>query len=160
MSLARTEDDAPRGFVPRSDLYNALRRLDAAIAERDELQAKLDAITGADLVVRIAAAGFHRCEAQILAAMWARPIQPSAAIIEAYSPSRSNEDSDVGNLVKVRICTLRKRAKALGCPVALVRTIYASGYALTDEGRQWLSNRVYEAIGERIPELFEKGAAR
>ena len=152
MSLARTEDDAPRGFVPRSDLYNALRRLDAALAERDELRAKLDAITGATFIAHFANLGFHSCEAQILAAMWVRDLQPSAALVTAYNSGRSDEESDVRNLVKVRIWAIRQRAKRLGCPCELVRNIYAVGYALTPEGRAWLS--------QRIPELFEKGAAR
>lgn len=147
MSAVRTEDDGPRGFVPRSELYKALARIDEITEERDALQTKLDAIIGADMMTVIAKVGFPKCESQLLAAMWARPFQPNAAMVAAYSYNRSNDEADVENLVKVRICNIRKRAARFGCPSDPIKTIWACGYALSEEGRRWLSERIEAAKG-------------
>ena len=130
--------EEPRGFVPRADLYAALRRVDALKAERDELRAKLDAICGANLGAAIVKLGFAKCEAALLAALLARPLQPTAALIAAYQADRSDAKADIDNLVKVRICNTRRRIRSLGGPADAIQTLWASGYALTDAGRAWL----------------------
>ena len=137
--------EEPRGFVPRSEHYATLRRLDAMTAERDELRATVNSMIGAHRVIDFMKAGFPKCESQLLACMWDRDVQPSETLIVAYYPDRSDELPDVNNLIKVRICSVRKRMRAFGGPPDAIRTLFGCGYGLTDKGRQWLSQRVYGA---------------
>lgn len=137
--------EEPRGFVPRSELYAALRRLDAVTEERDELKSQLEGIIGASLATRIVAVGFAACEARLLAALHARPLQPLPALIAAYCYDRSDDPIDVDNLIKVRVCNIRKRVRAMGGPADAIKTLWASGYRLSERGRAWLDQRMQEA---------------
>ncbi len=83
--------------------------------------------------------GFAKCEAALIAAMLARPLQPTAAMIAAYQYDRSNLDADIDNLVKVRVCMIRKKVRRYGCPGDPIKTLWGSGYALSDVGREWLA---------------------
>ena len=155
MTALRSEDDAPRGFVPRAELYRAQQRIEALEAELEAARDTLGQILGQDVRLKFLQAGFTRCEAALIAAMWARPLQPSAAMVAAYSHSRSADDADIDNLVKVRVCNIRKKARAYGCPGDPVETLWGSGYALSEIGRQWFSDR----IGHHAVSVLEKPAS-
>lgn len=133
----------PRGFVLRSELYAALRRLDAITEERDELRGQLETIIGASLATKIVAVGFAAYEARLLAALHARPFQPLSALIAA-DRYRSDDPVDVGNLIRVRVCSIRKRVRAMGGPADVIKTLRASGYRLSERGRAWLDQRMQE----------------
>lgn len=124
MTALRTEDDAPRGFVPRRELYAAQRRIEALEAELEASRDTIGRILGQDALLGIIKLGFAKCE---------------AALIAAYQYDRSNQDADIDNLVKVRVCMIRKKARRFGCPGDPIRTLWGSGYALSDAGREWLS---------------------
>jgi DNA-binding response OmpR family regulator len=139
MTALRSEEDGPRGFVPRSQLYAAQRRIEALEAELEASRDTLGRILGQDALLGIIKLGFTKCEAALIAAMLARPIQPTAAMIAAYQYDRSDLDADIDNLVKVRVCMIRKKARRYGCPGDPIRTLQGSGYALSDVGREWLA---------------------
>lgn len=139
MTALRTEDEGPRGFVPRSELYAAQRRIEALEAELEHSRDTIGRILGQDALLGIIKLGFAKCEAALIAAMLARPLQPTAALIAAYQYDRSNQDADIDNLVKVRVCMIRKKARRFGCPGDPIRTLWGSGYALSDAGREWLT---------------------
>lgn len=154
MTALRTEEDGPRGFVPRSELYAAQRRIEALEAELEASRDMLGRILGQDMLLGIIKLGFAKCEAALVAAMWARPLQPTAAMIAAYQYDRSNQDADIDNLVKVRICNIRKKARRFGCPGDPIRTLWGSGYALSDIGREWLTT----ALEDQTPASGHPGA--
>lgn len=139
MTALRTEDEGPRGFVPRSELYAAQRRIETLEAELEHSRDTIGRILGQDALLGIIKLGFAKCEAALIAAMLARPLQPTAALIAAYQYDRSNQDADIDNLVKVRVCMIRKKARRFGCPGDPIRTLWGSGYALSDAGREWLT---------------------
>lgn len=139
MTALRTEDEGPRGFVPRRELYAAQRRIEALEAELEHSRDTIGRILGQDALLGIIKLGFAKCEAALIAAMLARPLQPTAALIAAYQYDRSNQDADIDNLVKVRVCMIRKKARRFGCPGDPIRTLWGSGYALSDAGRDWLT---------------------
>ena len=154
MTALRTEDDGPRGFVPRSELYNAQRRIEALEAELEASRDTLGRILGQDTLLGFIKIGFAKCEAALIAAMWARPLQPTAAMVAAYQYDRSNQDADIDNLVKVRIHMIRKKARAFGCPADPIRTLWGSGYALSEIGREWFTT----ALESQTPVSGHPGA--
>ena len=48
------------------------------------------------------------------------------------------------NLVKVRVCMIRKKARRYGCPGDPIETLWGSGYALSEVGRDWLQQKLTE----------------
>lgn len=153
MSLARTEDDAPRGFVPMREYLRLQRRVDELEAQLLYLRDDRRDEDCAALVhsVRLAT-GVTPQGAQMLIAL-ARARTPTLCVEQLGQALGGRSPQHV------RIVSWQINNTAMtkhGAP-RLIKGYTGSRYGgggryITSEGRAWLS--------ERIPELFDKGAAR
>jgi len=145
MTALRTEDEGPRGFVPRAELYRALQRVETLEAELADMRDKLAEHMGQNLAADFIAAfpGIRPTGARVLAALYSsKNTVTHACLIEAGRI----DGFYTGNALKVQISLLRTFLKALGFPADGIRMVFSVGYIMTEEGRQWVSNRVLGGI--------------
>lgn len=151
MSLARTEDDAPRGFVPMREYLRLQRRVDELEAKLADRRQEQRAMIDRDLIARIRAeAGVSPQGAQIIAIL-ARSRHPLVTR-EALEREFERGEDHIGAVIHYANKNAADRRGAPRLIAGLNRGVFESGRYITPEGRAWLS--------QRIPELFEKGAAR
>lgn len=143
-------DDAPRGFVPKAELYKALAEIDRL---REELAAFRAAHRHESEDVRI---GKLRCalrlspqESAALLALWdsPKPLTPASRLYLRLGMPADRQ-------VNVVVCKANRKLRQQGGPEYVIAglTGHGGGLFVTDEGRAWLA--------ERVPEVFAKGAAR
>ncbi len=146
MTALRTEEDAPRGFVPKSDLYRALRRIDELEAELAAIRGRedVDAQDGYEALLRLAIPCSPQA-ARILADLLRskRLVHYRSDLAERY------EMSDV-NQVSVLIWKLNHDALMAGGPRLAGGRRGAGGIMLQPGAREWVAQRI---------EVFE-GASR
>ena len=144
MTALRTEDDAPRGFVPRSELYAAQRRIEALELQLAEAKSQLHEASEDGLLAKVAGvARLTGAQASIVAALIqsAGPIPFKRLIAVARIGDRYREvGANLDNTLKTQVCKIRQRLREIGCPGG-VQTFLGVGYGLTPEARQWFSNR-------------------
>ena len=147
MTALRTEDDAPRGFVPRSELYRAQQRIETLEFELDELRRQMREVLGDRLRdAALSIPGMTAARAGVLCALYTAPGYASYnAIALGAQPGRRMHECDDENVVKTWIHYVRKHLRAAGCPPDPIINKWRVGYSLTPEARQWFSNRVYGA---------------
>ena len=153
--MSALADDAPRGFVPRHELYKALAEIDRLREEvtnqREELAHQRQRF------VTIAAAARRLKLREVLglsatlSAMLIELIDHEAVtneeLLRVQEPFR-NESSDPNpaNITRVNICRMRRRFEQLGGSRDAIKSIWNGGYKLSDEGRAWLQQRAPEAF--------------
>jgi hypothetical protein len=145
MTALRTEDEGPRGFVPRAELYRALQRVEALEAELADMRDKLAEHMGQDLAADLKAAlpSISPTGARLLAALFRSKYTVSHACLIEIGRIDGNQ---TGVTLKTQICLLRRAINRVGFPADGITKVWAIGYIMTEEGRQWVSNRVLGGI--------------
>lgn len=148
MTAIRTEDDAPRGFVPRSELYRAQQRIEALEFELDEVRRQMREALGDRLRdAALSLPGMTLCRAGVLCALFATPGFASyEALALGAEPGRRDSDSDGPHVVKTWVHYVRRALEEAGCPPGAIINKWGVGYMLSNEARQWFSNRVYGGV--------------
>lgn len=148
MTALRTEDEGPRGFVPRAELYRALQRVEDLEGELAESKRLLREVLGDR--VRDAAMSLPTmtlCRAGVFCALYATPGFASyEALALGAEAGRRIKDADGAHEVKTWIHYLRKSLEVAGCPPNPIKNSWGVGYMLSDEARQWFANRVLGGI--------------
>lgn len=141
--------DGPRGFVPRAELYAALKRVDELEAEvaylKDELAA---ARNDPELALRIRAAlpGLTLRQAKILTVLYeARAVVVYEALFTLVgSRPRKEYPLDPYATLKSNVCWLRQKLGSMGAPDT-IQTVFGFGYVMTRFGRAWIDERIKPA---------------
>ena len=138
--------DAPRGFVPRSELYAALKRVDELEAEVADLRLRLSGEREPVLVARICSLGFPLGRGMLLAAFYRAPPLALLTVDQlihrgrvgtVWASDRPEHASD--GALKSQICYLRRQWAAIGAqPADPIENVYRVGYRLRPEARAWL----------------------
>lgn len=152
MSALRHEEEAPRGFVPKSELYKALAEIDRLKAELEELRGDrdedmaLDDLTAIRTRFRIP----PQC-ARLLSALFVNhhPISAERLVEVANLTSKG--------IIRTRKHYLSRALIAAGAPADWIESragadYRGGGYRITPQGRAWLV--------ATLPEIFAKGATR
>lgn len=151
MTALRTEEDGPRGFVPRSELYRAEQKIEKLQAQIDDLKSRLrDAVEPSLVSSAMMVPGMSGAPARLLAALCQShaPLDYKKLIALGGVGTRAQSQDcypDRDNCLKVQMYRIRRILREAGCPEG-VKNISGVGYTLTQEARQWLSERVYGGI--------------
>lgn len=148
--MSALQQDAPRGFVTKTEHYKALARIDTLREQVSELREQLAAAKGAGLVgfIRIAIPALSPMESRFLAALYtAKSYLTYRAVYGSSEAWRSNGDADQENVVKCHICHMRRKLRDLRAPPT-IETAYGLGYRLTPEGRRWLDDMISRATDD------------
>jgi hypothetical protein len=150
--MAMQDDDGPRGFVPKSEHYKALQRIEAL---EEELRARrLDDRVGASqdqigwLRVRL---GLSLQQATILAAVVSAN-KPAVARDYLCDLAGVPDDKQIG----VVVWNINGKLQRMGAPphtLSAPRGSQSVGYSVKAEGLSWIRHHVPEAFAD-------KGASR
>ena len=140
--------DAPRGFVSKAEHYRALDRIETLQEQVSELSEALSEARGErlSLKVRNAVPALTEMQACFVAALYQacpRLIAMGGLYESGSRWKRKTEVEDCYGLVKTHIHYARRKLAALGAPQGAIVTAYGSGYRLSKEAHQWLSERIY-----------------
>jgi hypothetical protein len=145
MTALRSEDEGPRGFVPRAELYRALQRVEDLEAELAEMRDRLAEHMGQDLAVQLKTAlPFLRpTGARLLAALCS---SKNTVSFNCLIESGRIDGEHPSIALKTQVSYLKATLKLAGFPADGIENVWGSGYIMTEEGRQWVSNRVLGGI--------------
>jgi hypothetical protein len=142
--MSAQPEDAPRGFVPMADYLRLQRRLDAL----EELLACHEAAAGKDMALLfVEAFTISPQRARLLACL-------ADGRLHSFETLMNFAGCGSEIVLKTQIFHLRKAIEAHGAPLGAIVSSWATGYQMSQEGRQWLR--------ERVPEAFDnqQGASR
>lgn len=147
--------DGPRGFVPRAELYAALKRVDELEAEVAELRAELRPKRDHELVGRLCETGFSFGQSLVLALLvnGRGPVETGKLIRDGgigtiWDAGRERDTDNLNQCLKVQMSHLRHRWRRLGGPADPIRTVRLVGYVMTAEARRWCLERVGRATDD------------
>jgi len=139
MTALRTEDEGPRGFVPRSELYRALAKIDELEFEIESLKAKIGLVARTFVQIQ-AGVGCTPAEAKILSFLRNDRVVARAYIFDClYGDDPGQPEIKI---IDVYICKIRKAIRKAGGPADAIVTIWGQGHGLSQNGRQWLEERL------------------
>lgn len=143
MTALRQEDDAPRGFVPKAELYRALQRIDELEAQLAAIRGQGDAEAqeGYEALLRFAIP----CSPQA-SRIFADLLRSKRLVHHRQDLAERYEMTDV-NQVSVLIWKLNHDALMAGGPRLAGGRRGSGGIMLQPGAREWVAQRIEEFKG-------------